>query len=88
MYDGGAAQVPWAINEKNTEFARERGKIERFFALMQMKFKSFKRGHNTKKKEIFKRVKAALVLVMLDNCARIDVCRRQGKKLPKDLVTI
>ena len=89
IYDGGAQDIPWvSTTSEHERFATERGKIERVFAKVKQRYSSLNAGRRISPSDMAKRWKAALIFSHLDHLAECDVCKMQGKPVPKDFVTL
>ena len=93
MYDKGISTVPWCCTTPDNpalknDFKKTRGGIERFFALVKGKFQYFYKAHGHTPKQVALRFKCALILTYLNWLAELEVCKRQGKKLPESLVSV
>ena len=88
MWDQGAdAAIDFVVTGGDERFKKARGKIERFFAAVTQKFKSFSRGSRLSQKGLMKRWKSALILLLLDELAQDEVRKIQGKPTKFDIVT-
>ena len=89
MWDGGAdPAIDFVVMKGDKKFKKERGKIERFFAMVVQKFKSFCAGSQLAQKTLMKRWKCALILLLLDELAKDVVRKRQDKMRKLDIVTV